>query len=69
MTLDDLSATLAGLKPGTYAAIHHDLFASLFPPGEPDDGARRACLQFALRHGCQIENKHQQNELWFVKNV
>ncbi len=55
------------MEPGKFAAIHHDLFADLFPPGEPDQGARQACYDFARQHGCRIENKPGQGELWFVK--
>jgi hypothetical protein len=69
MTLDDLGTALTKLEPGKYAAIHHDLFADLFPPGEPDDRARAACLQFASQHGCRIENKPERSELWFVKDA
>ena len=57
MTLAKLAQTLDEMKPGEFAAIHHDLFAELFPPGEPDDGARKACYDFACKHGCRIENE------------
>ncbi len=43
------------------------LWDQLFPPGEPDEHARAACLQFARKYGCRIENKSGQRELWFVK--
>ncbi len=69
MTLEELSRTLDEIKPGNRAAIHHDLFANLFPPGEPDARAREACYKFALQHGCRIENKPGQGELWFVKDA
>jgi hypothetical protein len=69
MTLEELGKTLDEMKPGNFAAIHHDLFADLFPPGEPDDHAREACNTFARQHGCRIENKRGQSELWFVKDA
>jgi hypothetical protein len=47
MILDDLKAKLANLKPGQMAGIHHDVYANLFPPGEPDENARAACYGFA----------------------
>jgi hypothetical protein len=49
--------------------IHHDLFAMLFPPGEPDEQARADCYKFARKSGCLVDNKPGQNELWFVKNA
>jgi hypothetical protein len=69
MTLEDLGKALDEMKPGNFAAIHHELFADLFPPGEPDECAREACLAFAQQHGCWIENKVGQGELWFVKET
>ena len=60
------------MEAGRYARIDHDLFAELFPPGEPDERARGACLKFANDHGCRIENKvgplSGKGELWFVKD-
>lgn len=73
MTLDELGKTLDEMEPGKFAPIHHDLFADLFPPGEPDDQARQACCVFARKHGCRIENKpgflSGEGELWFVKDA
>jgi hypothetical protein len=73
MTLEELGETLDDMEPGKFARIDHDLFADLFRPGEPDDGARDACLKFARQHGCRIENKpgplSGRGELWFVKDA
>ena len=73
MTLNELGDTLDKLAPGKRAGVHHDLFAMLFPPGEPDDRARGTCLSFAQEQGCNIDNKPGQSsgegELWFVKNA
>ncbi len=69
MTLDDLRKTLEELPPGKMAGIHHDAYADLFPPGEPDERAREACYNFARALGCRIENKPQQEQtVWFVKD-
>jgi len=57
MTLTELAQKLDEMKPGESAAIHHDVFAALFPPGEPDYGARNACYDFAREHGCQLDNQ------------
>jgi len=45
MNLDDLGDKLAALNPGDVAEVPYDVYASLFPPGEPDDNAR-AGIQF-----------------------
>jgi hypothetical protein len=73
MTLSELGIMLDEMETGKFAAIPHDVFADLFPPGEPDEAARAACLRFARQHGCRIENKagplSGQGELWFVKDA
>jgi hypothetical protein len=69
MTLDELKTKLAEMVPGNYAAIHYDLYADFFPPGEPDQRAREACHAFAEAHGCRIENKPELEEVWFVKDA
>lgn len=68
MTLDELSEHLRGLKAGQKAGLHHDVYAELFPPGEPDEGARGRCYGFAKALGCRIENKPNDREIWFVKD-
>jgi hypothetical protein len=69
VTLDELKKKLVEMEPGKYAAIHYDLFAELFPPGEPDDKARAACGKFAFEAGCRVENKIQEQNIWFVKDA
>jgi hypothetical protein len=69
MSLDELRATLIALPAGKCAGIHHDLYAELFPPGEPDESARAACYEFAKSLGCTIDNKPGERTVWFVKNV
>lgn len=67
MTLDDLRKTLEELPPGKMAGIHNDVYAELFPTGEPDERAREACYNFAKALSCRIENKRQEKTVWFVK--
>lgn len=69
MSLEELRATLVALAPGKCAGIHHDAYADLFPPGEPDKNARAACYVFARSVGCRIENKPQEKTVWFVKDA
>jgi hypothetical protein len=69
MTLDDLRTQLQALAPGKMAGIHHDVYADLFPPGEPDERAREACSNFAKALGCRIENKPAEQTVWFVRDA
>jgi hypothetical protein len=69
VTLEEFGKTLDEVQPGKYAVIRYDLYADLFPPGEPDEGARAFCLAFARQHGCRIENKLDKGEIWFVKDA
>jgi hypothetical protein len=69
MTIDDLRAELRALEPGNMAGIHHDVYADLFPPGEPDPKAREACYNFAKTLGCRIENRATEKTVWFVKDA
>jgi hypothetical protein len=67
MTLDELRATLDRLEPGKMGGISHEVYAVLFPPGQPDEHARTACLAFAKSAGCRIQNNPQHKTVWFIK--
>lgn len=69
MTIDGLRTTLSSLQPGQCAGLHYDIYGDLFPPGEPDVNARAACYEFARSLGCRIENKPQEQTVWFVKDA
>jgi hypothetical protein len=68
MTLDELTRILTNLAPGKEAAVSYDLYADLFPPGEPDQNAREACYRFAKSVGCSIRNRAEEQTVWFVKD-
>ncbi|SDR03081.1 hypothetical protein SAMN05444161_1362 [Rhizobiales bacterium GAS191] len=68
-TKDDLKKVLLSLKPGQRSGLHHDVYALLFPPGERSDDARRACLALAASAGCTIDNRPEDQAIWFVKNA
>jgi len=70
MSLDDLSKELAKLASGKAAGIHKEVYADLFPPGEPDENARARCFEFARIHGCRIDNTLAPggDSIWFVKD-
>jgi hypothetical protein len=65
--LDDLTSELSALEPGATICISHSTFADLFPPGEPDEAARGAALDFAKANGCTIDNRPDEQALYFVK--
>ena len=69
MTLAELRAKLAGLKPGQMVAVHHDVYARLFPPGEPDERAREECYKFAKAAGCRIEIWLREKMVRFIKDA
>jgi hypothetical protein len=58
MSLDELRRTLSALPAGQCAGIHRDLYAELFPPGEPDESAVRPAAEqpgkIGLRHELQL---------------
>jgi hypothetical protein len=67
MPLDEFRAALQALPAGMSLHVTYDSFSKLFPPGEPDDGARARALQLAMANGCYIENRPQSHEIIFVK--
>jgi hypothetical protein len=69
VTLEEFSEELKAVKVGQYAQMSHDVYAELFPPGEPDQGARDRCAKFARSHGFRIENKPDHKVIWFVKDA
>ena len=69
MTREELKATLTSLEPGKAAGLHHEVYAELFPPGEPDETARATAHELAKSTGCRIENKPNAQTVWFVKDT
>jgi hypothetical protein len=41
----------------------------LFPPGEPDEGARVLAFRFAGEHGCVIENQPRALQVVFTRKI
>jgi hypothetical protein len=69
VTKDDLRTELQAIAQGEMAVIDHDVYAELFPPGEPDERAREVCYNFAKALRCRIENKPADKTVWFVKDA
>jgi len=69
MTLEEFADSLRMVRVGKYASLPYALYEDLFPPGEPDEGARARSYAFAQRHGFRIENKPDLKQVWFIKNA
>jgi hypothetical protein len=69
MTLDELRTELATVTQGKYARVPYEIYAEVFPPGEPDQNARAAAYAFAKSLGFRIENKPDDKSVWFVKEA
>lgn len=57
VTLEEFGKTLADLKPGQSADVPYHVYEELFPPGEPDQGARKRAYDFAKAAGVAIDNQ------------
>ena len=66
-SLDLLGERLGKLSVGQRVALPYSVYAVLFPPGEPDDGARVAAFTFARDHGCVIEHQQPARQVVFTK--
>ena len=68
MNLDDLGDKLAALNPGDVAEVPYNVYASLFPPREPDDNARARAYNFAKAHDCTFDYWPSDRIVIFVKS-
>ncbi len=68
-TLGEFEAALKSMKSGQIAQMHYDVYATLFPPGEPDQDARARAAAVAKTHGCVIENRPQDPQVIFKKTI
>jgi len=64
-----LSERLGKLSLGQRTALPYSVYGALFPPGEPDDGARVAAFVFARDHGCVIENQPAARQVVFIRKI
>jgi hypothetical protein len=72
MTIDEFGEMLCALTVGEWCSLPLDVYELLFPPGEPNDGARGKAYVFARAHGCEIKNPivgGQPLEVVFIKCV
>ena len=70
--LKGLGELLCSLPVGNSATLPLSVYELLFPPGEPDQGARGRAGDFALAHGCEIKNPTaggQALEVVFIRRV
>ena len=68
-TLAHLGDLLQRLAVGQRTALPYSVYRQLFPPGEPDEGARVAAFNFALGHGCVMENQPRAQQVVFTKKI
>lgn len=68
-TLAHLSERLQSLAVGQRTALPYSVYAVLFPPGEPDEGARVLAFRFAGEHGCVIENQPRALQVVFTRKI
>ena len=67
LTRDELEGTLSEVKFGQGARIPYDVFELIFPPGVHDDGAKNAPYDFARRLGLKIDNRPDDDAVWFYR--
>jgi hypothetical protein len=67
LTLSEFGDMLRMLAVGQSAALPY--YAHLFPPGEPDEGARGRAYEFARAHGCEIDNQKAAKQANFIKRI
>lgn len=68
MTLDELRTELVALRWDHAIGIPYDVFALLFPPGEPDEGAHERAYKFAKESGCTISNHQAEKIVFFIRS-
>lgn len=68
VTLEEFRAELAALKPGGAIGLPYDGYELLFPPGEPDEGARKRAYKFAKDNSCTISNHQAERIVFFIKS-
>lgn len=65
--LDYLKQKIGACPAGNAVGVSYDLFRELFPPGEPDERARKAAYNFAKVNGCTINISWSKEMVFFVK--
>jgi hypothetical protein len=56
LTTDVLRSYLLEMPKGHIFDLTYGQFAEIFPPGEPDPGAKAALRQFAQECGCDLSH-------------
>lgn len=54
MSESELGAVLDELPSGETFELPDEIYAGIFPPGEPDENARELCYLMAKQHRCKI---------------
>jgi hypothetical protein len=69
MTLGDFGNLLDALIVGQTCTLPYDVYAVVFPPGEPDQDARTRAFDFARDRGCTIENMVREMQVVFTRQI
>jgi hypothetical protein len=69
MTLQEFGELLDGLTVGQTVTLPYDVYAVVFPPGEPDQYARTRAFDFARDRGCTIENMVREMQVVFTRQI
>jgi hypothetical protein len=64
---DVLKSYLLDMPGGHIFDLPYDLFASVFPPGEPDEGARESLKALAEECACDVRVVPQERRIELVK--
>ena len=68
LTSDVLKRYLLDMPRGHVFDLTYDHFADVFPPGEPDIGARESLRLLAEECGCDIENNMRDKRVELAKH-
>jgi len=67
MNRPELESQLDALPSQGKLGLRYDLYADIFPPGEPDENARQECYALAKRRRCTILHDADRQTVWFQK--
>ena len=69
MTKDDLELLMRDVPPGQGVRVPYDVFDLIFPRGHADDKARVDAYDFAKGMGFKIDNRPDDDSVWFQRNA
>lgn len=67
MTKDDLEMMLADVQPGEGTSVSYDDFEAIFPRGHDAKDTRTEAYDFAKTLGFKIDNRPEDDAVWFQR--